>query len=38
MGAQMAQGFLVGRPAPAEVIEGLLQGASRGAAVTLPAR
>jgi diguanylate cyclase (GGDEF)-like protein len=38
MGCQMAQGFLIGRPAPAEVIEGLLDGASRGAAVTLPAR
>ncbi len=38
MGCQMAQGFLLGRPAPAEVIDGLLQGASRGAAVTLPAR
>jgi diguanylate cyclase (GGDEF)-like protein len=38
MGCQMAQGFLLGRPAPAEVIEGLLVGASRGAAVSLPAR
>jgi len=38
MGCEMAQGFLIGRPAPAEVIDGLLRGASRGAAVTLPAR
>jgi diguanylate cyclase (GGDEF)-like protein len=38
MGCEMAQGFLIGRPGPAEVIEGLLVGASRGAAVTLPAR
>ncbi len=38
MGAHTAQGFLLGRPAPAEVIEGLVQGASRGPAVTLPAR
>ncbi len=38
MGCEMAQGFLIGRPGPAEVIEGLLRGASRGAAVTLPAR
>jgi diguanylate cyclase (GGDEF)-like protein len=38
MGCQMAQGFMLGRPAPAEVIDGLLEGASRGAAVTLPAR
>ena len=38
MGCEMAQGFLMGRPGPAEVIEGLLAGASRGATVTLPAR
>ncbi len=38
MGCEMAQGFLMGRPGPAEVIEGLLAGASRGAALTLPAR
>ncbi len=38
MGCEMAQGFLIGRPSPAEVIEGLLVGSSRGAAITLPAR
>ncbi len=38
MGCEMAQGFLLGRPSPAEVIEGLLMGATRGAAVILPAR
>jgi EAL domain-containing protein (putative c-di-GMP-specific phosphodiesterase class I) len=38
MGCEMAQGFLIGRPGPAEVIEGLLVGGTRGAAVTLPAR
>jgi EAL domain-containing protein (putative c-di-GMP-specific phosphodiesterase class I) len=38
MGCELAQGFLLGRPAPAEVIEGLLGGTTRGAAVILPAR
>ena len=38
MGCEMAQGFLIGRPGPAEVIEGLLARPPRGAAVTLPAR
>jgi diguanylate cyclase len=38
MGCEMAQGFLIGRPSPAEVIEGLLRSAPHGIAATLPAR
>jgi len=38
MGCEMAQGYLIGRPAPAEAVEGLLSGEPRVGAATLPAR